>query len=65
MIGITKDGVWDLKYEEITKTNYKNSKLVQAIKKHKFITGLLVSLFALVTVNTILIYNFFRILINL
>ena len=57
MIDITKDEFWDAKYEE-----RKENKVKQFIIKHKIITTLLVSLSILVAINTILIYNFFRIL---
>lgn len=59
MVDITKDEFWDSKYEEKSKTE---SKAKQFIIKHKIITALLISLSILVAINTILIYNFFRIL---
>ncbi len=62
MIGITKDEFWDAKYEETSRIERKENKVKQFIIKHKIITTLLVSLSILVAINTILIYNFFRIL---
>lgn len=65
MVDITKDEFWDSKYEEVTKTEKKNNRVKDFIIKHKIITTLLISLGILMTINTILIYNFFRILIKL
>ena len=62
MIDITKDEFWDSKYEEISRIKTKENKVKQFIIKHKIITALLISLSILVAINTILIYNFFRIL---
>ena len=62
MIDITKDEFWDAKYEETSRIERKENKVKQFIIKHKIITTLLVSLSILVAINTILIYNFFRIL---
>lgn len=62
MIDITKDEFWDAKYEEKSRIERKENKVKQFIIKHKIITTLLVSLSILVAINTILIYNFFRIL---
>ena len=62
MIDITKDEFWDDKYEETSRIERKENKVKQFIIKHKIITTLLVSLSILVAINTILIYNFFRIL---
>lgn len=62
MIDITKDEFWDAKYEETSRIERKENKVKQIIIKHKIITTLLVSLSILVAINTILIYNFFRIL---
>lgn len=62
MIDITKDEFWDTKYEETSRIERKENKVKQFIIKHKIITTLLVSLSILVAINTILIYNFFRIL---
>ena len=59
MVDITKDEFWDSKFEEKSKTE---SKAKQFIIKHKIVTALLISLSILVAINTILIYNFFRIL---
>ncbi len=65
MIDITKDEFWDAKYEETSRIERKENKVKQFIIKHKIITTLLVSLSILVAINTILIYNFFRILGNI
>ena len=62
MVDITKDEFWDSKYEETSRIERKENKVKQFIIKHKIITTLLVSLSILVAINTILIYNFFRIL---
>ena len=65
MIDITKEEFWDNKYEEVSKKEKKINRVAEFIVKHKIITILLVSLGLLITVNTILIYNFFRILSNI
>lgn len=65
MIDITKDEFWDNKYEEVSKTEKERSKIKNFILKHKILTSLLISLGILMTVNTVLIYNFFRILSKL
>lgn len=62
MIDITKEEFWDSKYEETSKIERKENKVKQFITKHKIITTLLISLGVLITINTILIYNFFKIL---
>lgn len=62
MIDITKEEFWDNKYEEVSKTEKRNNRVSEFITKHKVITVLLVSLGLLITANTILIYNFFKIL---
>ena len=62
MIDFTNDEFWDAKYEETSRIERKENKVKQFIIKHKIITTLLVSLSILVAINTILIYNFFRIL---
>ena len=55
-----------LKEEETTKEKVKNkkrtSKIVKALKKHKLITIILTLLLVFSMINTILIYNFFKIL---
>lgn len=65
MIDITKDEFWESNYQEVEKKEVKNNRLLSIIKKHKFITALLISLGILMTINTVLIYNFFRVLINM
>ena len=65
MIDITKDEFWDNNYQEVEKKEVKNNKLLNLIKKHKFITVLLISLGILMTINIVLIYNFFKILMNI
>lgn len=65
MIDITKDEFWENSYQEVEKKEKKNSKLLNTIKKHKIITVLLISFGILMTINTVLIYNFFNILMNM
>ena len=65
MIDITKEEFWDNKYEEVSKKEKRSNRVAEFIVKHKIITILLVSLALLITVNTILIYNFFRIFTNM
>jgi len=65
MIDITKDEFWENSYKEVEKKENRNSKLLNTIKKHKVITVLLISFGILMTINTILIYNFFKILMNM
>lgn len=65
MIDITKDEFWENSYGEVEKKEKKNSKLLNTIKKHKIITVLLISFGILMTINTVLIYNFFKILTNI
>ena len=62
MIDITKDEFWDSKYEETSRIERKENKVKQFIIRHKIITALLITLSILIATNTILIYNFFRIL---
>ena len=62
MMDITKDEFWENRYEEVSKKEKENSKIKEFILKHKIITVLLIGLAILMTVNTILIYNFFNIL---
>ncbi len=62
MIDITKDEFWENRYDEVSKTEKKNSRTKEFIMRHKIITMLLVSLSLLITANIFLIYNFFRIL---
>ena len=65
MIDITKEEFWENKYEEVNKEKQKNSKIREFVLKHKIITTLLISLGILMAINTILIYNFFKILSNM
>lgn len=65
MIDITKDEFWDDKYEEVTKKEKKENKVKEFITKHKLITVLLILLGIFMIANTILIYNFFRILMEM
>lgn len=65
MIDITKDEFWDDKYEEVTKKEKKENKVKEFIIKHKLITVLLILLGIFMIANTILIYNFFRILMEI
>ena len=65
MIDITKDEFWGNRYEEVNKREKQNSKIKEFVVKNKTFTILLISLGILMVANTILIYNFFRILTNL
>ena len=65
MIDITKDEFWENSYTEVKKKEKKDNKVLNTIKKHKIITVLLISFGILMTINTILIYNFFKILTNI
>lgn len=65
MIDITKDEFWDNRKEEVYKEKKEQSKIKKFIKKNKFLTTLLISLGILMTINTVLICNFFRILSEL
>ena len=62
MVDITKEEFWDNKYEEVTRKEKEKSKLKEVIAKNKIITGLLIGFGILMTMNTILIYNFFKVL---
>lgn len=62
MIDITKDEFWDSKYEETSKIERKGNKVKQFVINHKIVAILLTSLGLLITINTILIYNFLKIL---
>ena len=62
MVDITKEEFWDNKYEDISKKEKENSKVKEFILKNKIIVTLLVSFGILMTINTILIYNFFKVL---
>jgi len=61
MVDITKEEFWD-NNEEILKKEENKSKVREFITRHKVITVLLLGLSILMTVNTILVYNFFKIL---
>ena len=65
MVDITKDEFWESRYEEVNKTKNKNNRVKEFIIKHKIITVLLLALTGLMITNTILVYNFFRIFINM
>ena len=62
MIDITKDEFLDDKYEEVTKKEKKENKVKEFIITHKLITVLLILLGIFMIANTILIYNFFKML---
>ena len=62
MVDITKEEFWDNKYEEITRKEKTKSKLSEFVIKNKILVALLISFGILMTINTILIYNFFKIL---
>ena len=65
MVDITKEEFWDNKYEEVAKKEKGKSKLREFIKRNKVITGLLIGFGLIMTINTILIYNFFKMLIEI
>ena len=65
MIDITKDEFWENRVGEVSKVERSDNKVKRFIIKHKLITLLLLSLGLLMTINTILIYNFFKILTNI
>jgi len=65
MVDITKEEFWDNKYEEVSKKEKEKSKVKEIILKNKIIVTLLVSFGILMTINTILIYNFFKVLTNM
>ena len=65
MVDITKEEFWDNKYEEVSKKEKQGSKVKEFISKNKVIVTLLVSFGILMAINTILIYNFFRMLMNM
>ena len=62
MVDITKEEFWDNKYEEITRREKGKSKLSEFVMRNKILVALLISFGIFMTVNTILIYNFFKIL---
>ncbi len=62
MVDITKEEFWDNNYAEVSKKEKERSIIKDFIAKHKVIVTLLISFGILMTINTILIYNFFRIL---
>lgn len=65
MMDITKEEFWENKCEEVNTKNKGKNKLAETIKNHKIITVLLIALSAFIIANTVLIYNFFRILLNI
>lgn len=65
MVDITKEEFWDNKYEEVSKKDKEKSKLREFIAKNKIIATLLLSFAILMTINTVLIYNFLRVLTNM
>lgn len=62
MIDITKEEFWDNNNGEVNRIQNKKSKVKELIKRNKVVTTLIIGLGLLMTVNTILIYNFFRII---
>ena len=62
MVDITKEEFWDNRYEEVSKKEKQNSKIKELFLKNKVIAILLISFGILMTINTILIYNFFKML---
>ena len=65
MVDITKEEFWDNKYEEVSKKGKEKSKVKEFILKNKIIVTLLISFGILMAINTILIYNFFKVLTNM
>ena len=65
MVDITKEEFWDNKYEEVSIKEKEKSKVKEFILKNKIIVTLLISFGILMTINTILIYNFFKVLTNM
>jgi len=65
MVDITKEEFWDNKYEEVSKKEKEKSKVKEFILKNKIIVTLLLSFGILMAINTILIYNFFKVLTNM
>lgn len=63
MIDITKEEFWDNKVG-ITKTKQKNNIIKGFVIKNKMIIIILITLGILILTNTILIYKFYNILIN-
>ena len=62
MIDITKDEFW--RNEEVIKKEKKVGGFRKFIIKHKIIFGLIIVLGIMMVANTILIYNFYKILIG-
>jgi len=65
MVDITKEEFWENRYEQVSKKEKEENKVKDFISKHKIIVTLLISFGLLMTVNTVLIYNFFKILTNI
>lgn len=65
MVDITKEEFWDNNYEEVSKKEKEKSKVKEFILKNKIFVALLISFGILMTINTILIYNFFKVLTNM
>ena len=65
MIDITKEDFWASNSEEVERTKNDRNKVKNFILNHKIITMLLISLGMLMTINTILVYNFFKIITNI
>ena len=62
MVDITKEEFWDNKYEEVSKKEKEKNKIKELIIKNRIIVTLLISFGILMAINTILIYNFFKVL---
>jgi len=65
MVDITKEEFWENKYEEVSKKEKEKNKIREIILKNKIIVTLLGIFGILMAINTILIYNFFKVLINM
>ena len=63
MVDITKEEFWENRYEEVSKKE--KSKIKEFFLKNKTIAILLIGFGIVMTINTILIYNFFKILTNI
>jgi len=65
MVDITKEEFWENKYEEVSKKEKEKNKIKEIILKNKIIVTLLGIFGILMAINTILIYNFFKVLTNM
>lgn len=66
----TKDLILNVRYDEVNntirfKTKNRTSRFLQAVIKHKLITTAVISAIIFISIDVVLITNFFRILTNL